>query len=103
MSETKHLSGSYYEDYLWKVLRDPQEAVAYINAALEDTDYPEALLMALRNVAMAHGMGTVSQRAKLNRENFYRMLSKSGNPSIRSLSALLDALGLTLRIEKKAA
>ncbi len=43
-----------YHDSLIKVLKDPGEAAEYINAALEDGD-TEMLLVALRNVAEAHG------------------------------------------------
>ena len=102
MTKKRCRSGSYQE-YLLKTLRDPQVAAEYINTALEEVGDPEALLMALRNVAMAHGMKTVSKHAKLNRESFYRMLSKNGNPNVHSLHALLSAMGLTLRVEMKAA
>jgi DNA-binding phage protein len=44
-----------YQDYLLKSLKDPQEAAAYIDGALELRD-SAALLLALRQVAKAHGM-----------------------------------------------
>jgi probable addiction module antidote protein len=87
-----------YQPELIKALRDPREAAEYLNAALEDGD-PEAFLLALRNVAEAQGgIADLAERAKLNRESLYRMLSDRGNPELRSLEALLHALGFRLAI-----
>jgi len=87
-----------YHPELIKALRDPREAVEYLNAALEDGD-PEVFLLALRDIAEAQGGVTeVAEAAKLNRENLYRMLSNRGNPELRSLDALLHALGFRLAI-----
>ena len=69
-------------------------------AALEDGD-SAVFLLALRNVADAQGMKTVANKAQLNRENLYRMLSEQGNPQLASLRALLDALNLRLSITVK--
>ena len=90
-----------YHPELIKALRDPREAVEYLNAALEDGD-PEAFLLALRNVAEAKGgVAQLAEAAKLNRESLYRMLSDRGNPELRSLDALLHALGFRLSIAVK--
>ena len=87
-----------YHPELIKALRDPREAVEYLNAALEDGD-PEVFLLALRDVAEAQGgVAEVAEAAKLNRENLYRMLSNRGNPEFRSLDALLHALRFRLAI-----
>ena len=64
-------------------------------------------MLALRQIAQAQGGITeVARRARLTREAVYRMLSKAGNPELRSLSALLAATGLRLAVrpmEKRAA
>lgn len=87
-----------YRDELLESLRDSQEAMEYLNAALEEDDH-EVFLLALRNVAEAHGgMAQLAERAKLNRESLYRMLSADGNPELRSLDALLHALGFRLAV-----
>lgn len=88
-----------YHEYLIESLKDPKEATAYLNAALKEEDDPEAFLVALRNVAEAHGVAYTARKAGLNRESFYRMLSRHGNPKIGSLYSVLHALGLTLRVE----
>lgn len=70
-------------------LKDPAEAAAYLEAAIEQ-GHQGALMLALRHVAQAQGgIAAVAKRAKLTREAAYRMLSKSGNPELRSLSAIL--------------
>jgi probable addiction module antidote protein len=85
-----------YKEYLLQRLRDPAEAAEYINGALEEGDMP-GLLMALRDVAEARGVGHVAARAGLNRENVYRILSGQGNPRLSSLFPLLGALGIELQ------
>jgi probable addiction module antidote protein len=90
-----------YQDDLIEALKDPREAAAYLNAAMEEGDRA-LFLLALRNVAEAHGgMAAVSEKAKLNRESMYRMLSKNGNPAIKSILTLLHSIGLKLTIEPK--
>jgi len=65
---------------------------------LEEDD-PELFLLALRNVAEAQGgIAQLAEKAKLNRESLYRMLSDRGNPEFRSLDALLHALGFRLAV-----
>ena len=59
-------------------------------------------LLALRNVAKAHGgMASIAEKANLNRESLYRMLSKKGNPEIASIHVLLRAMGLRFAVEAK--
>jgi DNA-binding phage protein len=58
-----------YQEDLIEALKDPREAAAYLNAAMEEGDRA-LFLLALRNVAEAHGgMAAVSEKAKLNRES----------------------------------
>jgi probable addiction module antidote protein len=79
-------------------LADPEEAAAYLNAALEDGDQ-QVFLLALRDVAEVRGMSQVAREARLNRENMYRMLSSTGNPQMSSLNSLLRSIGLRLTVE----
>lgn len=91
-----------YEQGLKESLADPAEAAAYLNAALEDGSQ-DVFLMALRDVANAHGLMHLARETSLNRENMYRILSERGNPQLSSLTSLLDALGLKLAVEPKRA
>ena len=89
-----------YKEGLLERLKDPQEAAAYLDAALEDGD-TEVFLLALRDVAEARlgGMTTLAQQTGLNRETLYRTLSEKGNPELASLDKLLHAVGLRLAVE----
>ena len=88
-----------YQDDLIESLKKPKEAVAYLNAAIEEGDR-ELFLLALRNIAEAQGgISAIAEKAHLNRENLYRMLSKRGNPEIKSLMTLLNAMGLALTVK----
>lgn len=91
------ITASYHEGLL-KNLQDPDEATAYLNAALEDGDQ-EVFLLALRDVAESWGFARIAQDTQLNRENLYRMLSRQGNPQLASLMALLKSMGMRLSIE----
>lgn len=92
---------SDYRESLLRRIKDPRRAIYYLNTALEDTEEPKVFLMALRDVAEAHGMGRTARKAGLNRESFYRMLSGSGNPKMSSLFSLLNALGIMVRLDIK--
>jgi probable addiction module antidote protein len=92
-----------FEDWLVERLKDPAEAAAYIEAVIEEGKHA-ALMLALRQVAMAQGgIAAVARRAKITREAAYRMLSTSGNPELRSLTAILEAAGLRLSVKPIAA
>lgn len=92
-----------YQDELIEALQDPQEAQAYLNAALEDGN-SEVFLLALRDVAEARlgGVRQLANQTQLNRESLYRMLSEKGNPELSSLNAILTTLGFRLAVEPQA-
>jgi len=90
-----------YKDHLLEQLQKPEEAAAYLNAALRDDD-PHVFLLALRDIAEAKGgMGWLADQADLNRENLYRTFSLKGNPRFFNLLAVLDAIGLELTIQAR--
>ena len=91
-----------YEAGLKEALTDPEEAAAYLNAALEENDQ-EIFLLALRDIAEARGFTRIAQDTSLNRENLYRMLSSTGNPQLSSLNALLHSIGLRLTVQTTTA
>jgi probable addiction module antidote protein len=93
-----------HDDAMAKILKDdPSLAVGLINDILSDGDAGE-LLVALRQLAKAYGgVSEVARAADLNPTQVYRTLSHDGNPSLRSLSAILRALGLRLAVEPLSA
>ena len=85
---------------------DPEFANEYLAAALDEADEPggqAALLAALRHVAEAQGMAAVAERAGMPRESLYRALSPRGNPTIKTLLAVLGAAGLQLAVTRDRA
>ncbi len=87
-----------YDDSLTAALTDPAEAAAYIEAALEAED-SAALLLALREVAKAHGMAEIARRAELGDKTLFRALSETGNPTLETVNKVLHAVGLRLSVE----
>ncbi len=92
-----------YRDYrqdLKKELKDPKEAIGYLNAALEDGD-PKVFLLALRDVAEAQGnMSRFAKKCRVHRGSIYRMTSKTGNPSIANVMRVIQCIGLHLKLER---
>lgn len=79
---------------------DPAYAEIYLQTALEDI-YEEggvpAFLTALRRVIEARGgVGEISKRSGLARQNIYRALSAEGNPTIKTLTEITRAAGVRL-------
>ena len=86
-----------YQDDLLESLNDPVEPAAYVEAILEMED-PSALLVALRQVAKAHGMADVARRANVGEKTLFRALSETGNPTVATLHKVLHAVGLRLSV-----
>ena len=77
---------------------DPEFAAEYLNV-LEDGDQEE-VLVAVRRIAHAcGGVPKLAASAKLNATALYRTLSPRGNPELRSMAALLKAMGLRLAVQ----
>ncbi|MFN7570514.1 MAG: addiction module antidote protein [Betaproteobacteria bacterium] len=77
---------------------DPELAARFLNDALAE-GLPEDLLIALRQLARARGgMRALARETDLNENQLYRTLSEKGNPELRSLTAVLGALGLRLAV-----
>ncbi|MEZ5607451.1 MAG: putative addiction module antidote protein [Burkholderiaceae bacterium] len=86
-----------YQSYLVESLKDPAEAAAFIDAAMELED-PAALLAALRHVAKAHGMAEVARRAELGDKTLFKALGEQGNPTLETVTKVLHAVGLRLSV-----
>lgn len=86
-----------YSETLKEALKDPLDAAAYLETALNEED-EEGFLLALRTVAEAHGMADVASRAGVGRESLYKTLSENGNPKLRTLVSVLHSVGLRLAI-----
>jgi len=88
-----------HDDAVIKMLRDdPDMALDYLRTAFDELDEEggeSAFLMALRHVVEAQGgMAEVAERAKVSRESLYRALSPKGNPTLRTMTAVIKATGI---------
>jgi len=87
-----------HDSWLNVQLQNAEFAAEFLNAASEDED-PKTYLTALRKVVEARGgMTAVAEKAALSRETLYRTLSVRGNPTIKTLHAVLKATGLKLGV-----
>lgn len=84
-----------HDEYLNEVLKDPKEAALFLNAAWEEND-PALLLVALAQVARAHGATRTAKKASMSRAGLYKSLSKRGNPEFKTFMSLLRASGLQM-------
>jgi probable addiction module antidote protein len=87
-----------FEDWFYKGLENPEEAAAYLEAAMEDDD-PRIFLLALRDVTLAQGgIQFLAQKTGLHRVNLNRILSARGNPEMKSLTTIMRELGFHLGV-----
>ncbi len=96
---------SHHEREIAELRADRELAVEYLKAAMESLDNPDdraACLLALRTVAEAYGgLGTVAAEAGISRESLYRALSAKGNPTLKTLLAVLKTVGMRLSVESE--
>ena len=94
---------SHHEREVAELRADRDLAVEYLKAALESLDDPDDRaggLLALRTVAEAYGgLASVAAEAGISRESLYRSLSPKGHPTLKTLLAVLKAVGLRLSVE----
>ena len=82
-----------FEDHLHEMLRDPEFAAAYVDAALEDGGVDE-FLDALRQVSVVQGSV---------RGNLYKSLAGQTNPRVKTLDDVLHAFGMRLTVARNEA
>ena len=74
------------------------DQIALLTDALESGD-AAYISHALGVVAKAMGMTNVERETGLRRQQLYRALSVNGNPTLATVTKVLQALGLKLKIE----
>ena len=103
MSRKKAAAVSHHATEIEELRADRELAVEYLKMAMESLDDPDdraAGLLALRTVAEAYGgLAAVARNAGISRESLYRSLSPSGNPTLKTLLAVLSTVGMRLSVE----
>ena len=98
MKVKTRVSRSHEEATAESFRNDPVFAAEYLNSILEDGDQKE-LMLALRRMSKAFGgIQKLADQAKLNANTLYRTLSPKGNPELKSLRAVLRAMGMQLTV-----
>jgi probable addiction module antidote protein len=83
-------------------LETEDDVLQFLDAALEGGDSAH-IANAIGVVARSKGMTEIAKRTGVKRQALYHALSEAGNPTLSTLTAVLDALGLRIRIDRKAA
>lgn len=95
-------SVSHHESEVEELRADRELAVEYLKVAIESIDDPHdraAGLLALRAIVEAYGgFAAVAAEAGISRESLYRSLSAEGNPTLKTLLAVLKTLKLRLSV-----
>ncbi len=93
---------SHHEREVEELRENREFAVEYLKAALASLATPEeraGALLALRALAEAYGgLAVIAAQAGLSRESLYRSLSPKGNPTLKTLIAVINTMGLRLSV-----
>ena len=78
-----------------KGLTSDEAITAFMEEAFKTAD-AGYIAHALGVVARAKGMTTISNETGLSREQLYRSFSEDGNPTLRTMITVMNALGIAL-------
>ena len=89
------------EPILLESLVEPDVAAAYVSDCLAEKgkDRSKLLLAALMTVARAQGISKLAKGSETKRRMIYKALSEGSNPSVATLEAILENMGLTLDVK----
>ncbi|AMB87270.1 addiction module antitoxin [Pseudomonas agarici] len=76
-------------------LTDPESIAVFLTDAFETAD-AAFIAQALGVVARAKGMTELAKESGLSREQLYRSFSAKGNPTLKTMLAVMRAMGLDL-------
>lgn len=78
-------------------LTNPEAIAEFMSDALETGD-AAYIAKAMGVVARAKGMTELARETGLSREQLYRSFSEHGNPTLKTLLAVMNALGIEMTI-----
>jgi probable addiction module antidote protein len=76
--------------------------IGYIDAWMEDGS-PREIARALGDVARLKGITEISRSVGAGPQALYPALSDDGNPTLQTVTGVLDSLGLRLSVKRRAA
>ena len=78
---------------------DSKEAREMFIADALETGDAVYIAKALGVVARAEGMGNIAKETGLSREQLYRSFSGDGNPTLKTVLAVIQALGVSITVK----
>ena len=84
------------------LIETEEDILSYLEIAMEGND-AKHIARALGVIARSKGMTEIARKSGLGRQALYNALSENGNPTLETLVAVLNALGLELSVQKRAA
>lgn len=82
--------------------KSPDNQHEYLKASIEEnSDMPEAIISAIREIAEARGYEALAKEAGLSQKALYKILSdtKESKPRFETIVQLIQALGLRFTVE----
>ncbi|WP_068317792.1 addiction module antidote protein [Polycladidibacter hongkongensis] len=76
-------------------LETNEDIACFLADAFESGD-PAHVTHALGVVARVRGMAEIAEKAQLNKTSLYRSLGEKGNPTIKTLMAIMSSVGVQL-------
>ena len=83
-------------------LKSEEDVFYYLEAAMEGND-PKHIARAIGDVARSKVMTEIAKKSGVGQQALYNALTENGNPTLETLVALLNAFGLELSVQKRAA
>lgn len=93
---------SYKKGLIERLKKSEALQQEYLKASIEEnSDMPEAILMAIREIAEARGYETLAKEAGLSQKALYKILDeeKEAKPRFETIAQLIQALGLRFTVE----
>jgi probable addiction module antidote protein len=84
---------------IYDTLVNDTEIIGYINYVAENE--PDFLPTAISSAIKAFGINEMVKKTGIKRESLYNAFSTNGNPTYKTLQALLTGLGFELSIKQK--
>ena len=81
---------------------DSQETIVIFMADAFETGDAAYIAKALGVIARAKGMTDIATETGLSREQLYRSFSVNGNPTLKTILAVMHALGIQMTVKMRA-
>jgi probable addiction module antidote protein len=85
---------------LKKYLESEKNQIEYLRANIEEnSDMPEAIILALKDIAEVRGYEKLAKEAGLSKKSLYKILSEDSKPRYETIVQIIHGLGLRFTLE----